>query len=189
MVRYIHKQRKNKNGFTLKIDTNGQLAVITNYRVTKSQVEDIVIGNMEWIATARKKQSIRAKEIARNLEDLNLSEDVILQAKNKAKTFLANRCRVLAIRFELFDLLNSMDIKSYKSKWGTCDNRGNLTLNWRLMLLPKELRDYVIIHELSHLKEMNHSKRFWKVVESFCKDYSILRKTLNREYVSLMSIQ
>lgn len=68
-----------------------------------------------------------------------------------------------------------------KAKWGSCDAKRVIKLNWRLTMLPAELRDYVILHELCHLKEMNHSSAFWGEVARCCPDYKHLRREL-KEY-------
>lgn len=68
-----------------------------------------------------------------------------------------------------------------KTRWGSCNSRGLITLNWRLIQLPLHLVDYVVVHELAHLIEMNHSKAFWEVVGSVCPGYREVRKEL-KEY-------
>lgn len=67
-----------------------------------------------------------------------------------------------------------------KTRWGSCDERGIIYLNWRLIQLSTSLVDYVVAHELSHLIEMNHSPIFWKTVESICPDYLAIRNELKR---------
>ncbi|MCB2206088.1 M48 family metallopeptidase [bacterium] len=69
-------------------------------------------------------------------------------------------------------------IRDQRSKWGSCSSTGRLSLNMRLMLTPVEVCDYVIIHELAHLKELNHSRRFWSIVERYCPDHDVHRKWL-----------
>lgn len=71
-------------------------------------------------------------------------------------------------------------VRDFKARWGCCDARGKICLNWRLAMLPPVLRDYVILHELCHLREMNHSSAFWKLVESVCPDYKKRRKDLKQ---------
>ncbi|MDO8804161.1 MAG: M48 family metallopeptidase [Elusimicrobiota bacterium] len=69
-------------------------------------------------------------------------------------------------------------IKDQRTLWGSCSGRKNLNFNWRLAAAPPEALDYVVIHELCHLREMNHSKRFWDLVRAACPDYKARRKWL-----------
>lgn len=62
-------------------------------------------------------------------------------------------------------------VRNQKSRWGSCSRRGAISLNWRLVQMPESVRDYIILHELAHLKQMNHSARFWQEVERLCLDY------------------
>ena len=73
---------------------------------------------------------------------------------------------------------NRVFIKNQRTRWGSCSVQGNLNFNWRLALVPPDVVDYVVIHELAHLKEMNHSKRFWGHVSSWCPDYKAHRRWL-----------
>jgi hypothetical protein len=71
-----------------------------------------------------------------------------------------------------------VSVKDQKTRWGSCSEKGNLNFNWRLMTAPASVRDYVVIHELCHLIEMNHSKNFWQQVSRFCPDHKTCRKWL-----------
>lgn len=73
---------------------------------------------------------------------------------------------------------NRLKIKDQKTRWGSCSNKGNINLNWRIIMAPHQVAAYVIIHELTHLKHMNHSKEFWKVVEDSLPDYKKWKKWL-----------
>ena len=73
---------------------------------------------------------------------------------------------------------NVLKIKELKSKWGSCSSLRNINLNWQLIYLNEELVEYVIIHELMHLHELNHSKRFWKLVEKHFPEYPAAKKAI-----------
>lgn len=72
-------------------------------------------------------------------------------------------------------------IKDQKSRWGSCSSKGNLNINWRIIMAPEPVCDYVIIHELCHLVFMDHSIHFWKLVESICPDYRQYKKWLKEK--------
>lgn len=73
---------------------------------------------------------------------------------------------------------SKVSVRKQKTRWGSCSPYGAISLNYKLMMLRKELIDYVIIHELCHLSELNHSKRFWNLVANILPDYAELRKEL-----------
>lgn len=69
-------------------------------------------------------------------------------------------------------------IRDQATRWGSCSGTGNINYNWKLVLVPRELADYVVVHELAHRKEMNHSKAFWKIIEGELPDYRQKRRKL-----------
>ncbi len=69
-------------------------------------------------------------------------------------------------------------IRDQRTRWGSCSSRNTISLNWRLIMAPDTASDYVIYHELAHLTHMNHSSRFWRLVEEYCPDYKISEKWL-----------
>lgn len=76
-------------------------------------------------------------------------------------------------------------IRGQKTRWGSCSQKGNLNFNWKLIMVPEPVIDYVIIHELAHLKEMNHTKRFWQLVEQYCPQWHNHRKWLRDHAMEL----
>lgn len=72
-------------------------------------------------------------------------------------------------------------IKDTKSRWGSCSSKGNLNFSWRLVMAPEQVLEYVVIHELCHLRYMDHSEKFWNLVSEFCPAYKQYRKWL-RDY-------
>lgn len=82
----------------------------------------------------------------------------------------------------------TLKITNSKTRWGSCSNRGIIRLHWRLVMLPNSVIDYVVIHELAHLKEFNHSKRFWNEVEKYCPDY-IYQRVFLKSLANIPSYQ
>ena len=103
----------------------------------------------------------------------------VKQLRAEAKAYLPGRLKELAemngFRY------NQVRIKHNVSNWGSCSVKGNINLNLNLMRLPEDLRDYVMLHELCHLKHLNHGPQFHALLESICPDHLALRKRL-REY-------
>lgn len=75
---------------------------------------------------------------------------------------------------------SGVKIKSQKTRWGSCSSKGNVNINWRIMLAPLRVVDYVVVHELCHLKHPNHSKKFWRELEKIMPDYQSRRDWLRR---------
>jgi predicted metal-dependent hydrolase len=72
--------------------------------------------------------------------------------------------------------VNRVTVRNQRSRWGSCSRRGTISLNWRLIQAPPFVRDYIFLHELMHLRQMNHSARFWREVESVCPGYEAAEK-------------
>lgn len=107
---------------------------------------------------------------------------------NDRHNYLAHRHRILKLvrdRLEYFNgfynySFNKVRIKSQKSCWGSCSRKGNLNFNYKLVFLAEHIADYVVVHELCHLKEFNHSRNFWRLVARAIPDYLSIRKELRR---------
>lgn len=83
--------------------------------------------------------------------------------------------------------VNKIQIKDHKSKWGSCSSKQNLSFNWKLVFAPHHVIRYLVVHELCHLKEMNHSKKFWNLVGRIDPNYSASRSWLRKNSVLLHS--
>ncbi len=108
----------------------------------------------------------------------NLREAIISFYRQLATDYMPFRVAELA--YEYGFVYNNLRIKNQKTRWGSCSVKGNINLNLRLMMAPTEAIDYVIIHELCHLRELNHSHDFWKLVESCCSEYRLWRTWLKK---------
>jgi len=99
--------------------------------------------------------------------------------RDKARTVFTDRLAIHAPRLGVAP--PPLRLSSARTRWGSCSHHGGIALNWRLILMPLPLVDYVVCHELAHLKEMNHSPRFWSVVEQLCPDWQTLRRELRQQ--------
>ena len=99
--------------------------------------------------------------------------------RDKARAVFAERLAIHAPRLGV--AVPPLRLSSAKTRWGSCSHHGGISLNWRLVYMPLAVIDYVVCHELAHLKEMNHSPRFWSVVEQLCPDWRKLRLELRHQ--------
>lgn len=98
--------------------------------------------------------------------------------RHRAREMITKRLREISEQLNLS--YNRVFIKDQKTRWGSCSQKRNLNFNWRLAMAPPQVQDYVIVHELMHLMEPNHSKRFWALVEEVCPDYKAHRAWLRK---------
>lgn len=109
---------------------------------------------------------------------MRLSKKRYQQYKEEARKVIRQRLDYYAALYGVS--YNRLSIRNQKSRWGSCSEHGNLNFNVKLLFLSDHLRDYVIIHEVCHLLEMNHSAQFWRLVEKACPDYTSRRKELHK---------
>ena len=97
---------------------------------------------------------------------------------------LGRRLDALAVEHGL--RVSGLTIRNQRSRWGSCSRTGRIALNYRLVQMPPSVRDYVLLHELMHLKEQNHSRRFWRLVEAACPDFRLAERWLRRHGPGLL---
>jgi predicted metal-dependent hydrolase len=115
-----------------------------------------------------------------------VSPERLLLNSLKRKDYLEQKGKALGLvkeRLQHFNqyyglVYHNVTIRNQKSRWGSCSRRGNLSFNFKILFLKPEVRDYIVVHELCHLKEMNHAKNFWNLVGEQVPDYKELRKKL-----------
>ena len=98
----------------------------------------------------------------------------------QARLLLPGRTQALANYLQVGTRLKEVVFRKTKTKWGHCTSSGRIQFNWLIMMAPDAVIDYMIAHEVSHLLHMNHSKRFWNLVESVCPDYRTYVKWLKK---------
>ncbi|OGZ68782.1 MAG: hypothetical protein A3D44_02185 [Candidatus Staskawiczbacteria bacterium RIFCSPHIGHO2_02_FULL_42_22] len=101
-----------------------------------------------------------------------------LRYKNEAMELAKNRITYFNTFYQF--KVNKITIKNQKSRWGSCSKKGNLNFNYKIALLPQKLSDYVILHELCHLGEFNHSPHFWNIVAKSMPNYRAIRKQFKK---------
>ncbi len=149
---------------------NGELIVRAPRSLTKEQIEKILIKHSEWIAKAIAKEKTSRDKYA------SLTDADIKELSDNAKLYFEEKCRYYA---QIMGVSYSqIKITGAKTRFGSCRSDGHICFSYRLMLYPEELREYVVVHELAHLFEMNHSKRFYKIVEKYIPDYKVRQKAL-----------
>lgn len=104
--------------------------------------------------------------------------------KKTARAYIFPRTTELAKKMHI--TYGRISLKEQSSRWGSCSSMGNLNFNWRLVHCPPDVIDYVVIHELSHRQEMNHSRAFWQLVESYDPAYKLHRGWLKRHGGNMM---
>jgi predicted metal-dependent hydrolase len=103
--------------------------------------------------------------------------------RDKARAVLEER---LALYSPLIGVTyNNMRVKGQKTRWGSCSSKGNLNFNWRLIMAPEWIIDYVIVHELCHLKHLNHSRQYWEMVFQYMPEYKKARLWLRENGMEL----
>jgi predicted metal-dependent hydrolase len=123
-----------------------------------------------------------AEASARPPADVAMLVSMALRAE--AERQLPARLRALADQVGL--TAGRVTIRNQRGRWGSCARSGSISLNWRLVQMPPEVRDYVLLHELMHLREPNHSRRFWRHVASACPWHLEARRWLSREGRTLL---
>lgn len=106
----------------------------------------------------------------------SVNESVRRWLRGVARAELPSRLHQLAVEHGLG--VQSVSVRNQRTRWGSCSSDGRISLNWRLVQMPEDVRDYVLLHELMHLRVRNHSPRFWREVERVCPRYEEARRWL-----------
>lgn len=116
-------------------------------------------------------------------EETDLARPLVKALRAIAKSELPQAVAAFASQFGL--KYEGVSIRDQKTRWGSCSSTGRISLNWRLVMTPPQVSDYIVIHELMHLKEMNHSHLFWRLVREVCPDYKAHERWLEKHQSEL----
>lgn len=159
--------------YLIRVRADGTVRVTIPRRGSRREAVQFYEQQAEWIATQRQRvERLRA----RMPPDLPPAEERRLRAE--AQRVLPARCLELAAQTGL--VVQRVSVRNQKHRWGSCSTSGLICLNWRLVTMPDWVRDYVIYHELMHLKQMNHSPAFWRLVRDVCPRFREARQWLRR---------
>lgn len=165
--------RSNRKTIAIEIRPDTTVLVRAPLKMKDVDIRKFVRDKENWILTHLKKQEER-QSTSKNMEKLSAEE--IQKLADLA-------LKVIPVKVKHYASLMNVQygritIRNQKTRWGSCSGKGNLNFNCLLMLAPDEVVDYVVVHELCHLIEMNHSKAFWGQVENVMPDYKKHRKWL-----------
>ena len=161
--------RSRRKTLALQLRPDGTLLVRAPLLTSRRKIESFLREHEDWVEQQREKlvRAERAEKLSREeLEALKKRARPVFLART---AFYAPLVGVRAQR---------VTVRSQRTKWGSCSSQGNVNFNWKLIMAPPEALDYVVIHELCHLYEFNHSPKFWARVARYQPDYALWRDFL-----------
>lgn len=170
--------RSKRRTISIQVNPDATVIVRAPKRMPLREINAFVEEKNPWIDKHVKKalERIRQNEL---LDIKPLSEEDIKELEKKALEVIPKRveyyARIIGVSY------NRVTIRCQKTRWGSCSAKGNINLNCLLMLVPVKVMDYVIVHELCHRLEMNHSEAFWREVKKYIPDYKEHVKWLRNE--------
>jgi predicted metal-dependent hydrolase len=170
-IHFVRMRRARR--YVLRVRPDGDLRVTIPRGGSKAEALRFADRHLEW-ARRQRSRMIAAKRPA--------SLDRELRAR--AQRELPPQLLALAEQHGL--AVRRVSIRNQRSRWGSCSPSGHISLNFRLLLMPAEVREYILIHELMHLRQANHSIRFWRLVEAACPGFRDRERWLRRHGAALM---
>ncbi|MDE7021551.1 MAG: M48 family metallopeptidase [Lachnospiraceae bacterium] len=160
----------------ISIDRDGEIFFRVPLRTSEREIMRMAEEKSHWIITNYLK--ICDKKNSRPVSDLSAVQRSAFEKRYKdaARAYIPQR--VAYYHAMTGGIYERITIRDQKTRWGSCSSKGTLSFNWRLMLAPPAVLDYVVVHELCHLTHMDHSPAFWQAVEAVCPDYRKLRRWL-----------
>lgn len=166
----------------IQVTADGKVLVRAPLRCPRSFIDSFLLQKENWVLK-HLEQAERNRRKYPDSDRLPLSEAERARYIGIARNIFTRKTEYYARLMGL--TWGRISIREQKTRWGSCSSRGNLNFNWRLIFAPEEVVDYVVVHELAHLREMNHSRAFYSVVESVLPDYRRAQKWLRDNGQSL----
>lgn len=155
-------KRSRRRTLAIRVERDGTITVLAPLRASASLIAEAVEKNREWI---NKKRALLA-EVTAKYDRTPITEDELCRLLAEAKEYIPKRVSFIADEFKVS--IGKVSVKAMRSKWGSCSGKRNISINCLLMLAPREVLDYIIIHELCHVTHMDHSKSFYALVDQRC---------------------
>jgi len=171
-ISYTMRNTTRTRKIIVKIHPDGLVTVSKSPYISNESVDKLIIEKQDWIKDKIKEQISRPKKILSHYSVKDYKE-------NKEKAL-----KVCLERISYFNKfynykIGKIQIRNQKSRWGSCSGKGNLNFNYKIVFLPDELIDYIIVHELCHRGEMNHSRKFWALVEQKIPEYKSIQSQIH----------
>lgn len=162
----VRIERSRRRSIVLSVNSKAEVILKVPYRTTNAEINRILFERQDWIRT----HVARVRSARASADTLApLTDEELRQLSRQAAQYIPPRVAMYAERIGVS--YGRITIRHQRTRWGSCSTKGNLNFNCLLMLTPPEVIDYVIVHELCHRKEMNHSTRFWALVASVLPNY------------------
>ena len=171
--------RSSRRTIAIQITPDGRVMVRSPRHMSRNSVDEFVRSKQVWI---EKHLAIRQTRPA----PPPLTREQLQTLAEEALAFIPDRAAYYAPLVGVS--YGQITIRAQRSRWGSCSSKGNLNFNCLLMLVPAHVLDYVVVHELCHLRELNHSPRFWAEVERILPDYKVSRTWLKEHGDSLIGM-
>ena len=175
-------RRSQRRTISVEITPAGEVLVRAPVKLSKARIEEFVLSRQDWVLAHLEKWKTRQAGAAA-VQPLTEAEQAELRARAKS----VFQARVAALAPLVGVEWGRITIRFQHSRWGSCSSKGNLNFNGLLLLAPPEVLDYVVVHELCHRKELNHSPRFWAEVGRVLPDYARHRAWLKENGAALMA--
>ncbi len=172
-IKYILKRNSLSKSVRILVKNSGQVVVTAPRWVSKKMIEKFVGSKETWI-----KESLRKIQTNEDNVKPGGSRIEFVKYQKRAKQLAVRKVKEWN-QFYNFQY-NNITIRFVSTRWGSCSSKKNLNFNYRLIFLPEQLVDYLIVHELCHLQEMNHSARFWALVGKAIPDYIKRKQELRK---------
>lgn len=170
-ISYTHKKSKIAKRMRLAVYCDGSVVVTSPFGIQQSIVEKFISDKKQWVWS-----KIQFFKSVDNKAIRTFSHKDYLDNKDNALALVNERVRFYN---EVYGFsFNKIFIKNQKTRWGSCSCKQNLNLNYKIVFLPQKHRDYIIVHEMCHLREFNHSRKFWALIEKALPNYLEIKKEL-----------